>query len=160
MHKKIGMCRSTLSMEAEMDFSSINWLAVIAAVLASMVIGSIWFGPKTFYPAWLKALAQVDKTDPNDRNMGPVVRIFGLTILASFVQAVFMSLMVNAMGSMSGGATLSSGAMAGFLLWLGFVAPSSLTNKLFADRVKAWYYEVGNHLVTFVVMGAILGAWR
>ena len=139
-----------------MDFSSINWLAVIAAVLASMVIGSIWFGPKAFYPAWLKALAQIDKTDPNDRNMGPVVRIFGLTILASFVQAVFMSLMVNAMGS----TTLASGAVTGFLLWLGFVAPSSLTNKLFADRVQAWYYEAGNHLVTFVAMGAILGAWQ
>ena len=139
-----------------MDFSSINWLAVIAAVLASMVIGSIWFGHKAFYPAWLKALAQIDKTDPNDRNMGPVVRIFGLTILASFVQAVFMSLMVDAMGS----TTLASGAMTGFLLWLGFVAPSSLTNKLFADRVQAWYYEAGNHLVTFVAMGAILGAWR
>ncbi len=144
-----------------MDFSSINWLAVIAAVLSSMIIGSIWFGPKAFYPAWLKALAQIDKTDPNDRNMGPVVRIFGFTILASFVQAIFMALMVNAMGSMTpGGPTLASGAMAGFLLWLGFVAPSSLTNKLFADRVQAWYYEVGNHLVTFVVMGAILGAWQ
>ena len=143
-----------------MDFSSINWLAVIAAVLASMVIGSIWFGPKAFYPAWLKALGQVDKNDPNDKDMGPVVRIFGFTILASFVQAVFMALMVNAMGSMSGGPTLASGAMAGFLLWLGFVAPSSLTNKLFADRVKAWYYEAGNHLITFVVMGAILGAWH
>ena len=143
-----------------MDFSSINWLAVIACVLASMVIGSIWFNPKVFYPAWSKALEQIDKTDPNDQNMGPVIRIFGLTILASFVQAVFMSLMVNAMGSISGGATLASGATAGFLLWLGFVAPSSLTNKLFADRVKAWYYEAGNHLITFVVMGAILGAWR
>ncbi len=144
-----------------MDFSSINWLAVVAAVLASMIIGSIWFGPKAFYPAWLKALAQIDKTDPNDQNMGPVVRIFGFTILASFVQAIFMAMMVNAMGSMTpGGPTLASGAMAGLFLWLGFVAPSSLTNKLFADRVKAWYYEAGNHLVTFVVMGAILGAWR
>jgi hypothetical protein len=147
-------------MEAEMDFDSINWLAVIAAVLASMIIGSVWFGPKAFYPAWQKALAQVDKNDPNDTNMGPVVRIFGFTILASFVQAVFMALMVNAMGSLTGGPTLGSGAAVGFFLWLGFVAPSSLTNKLFADRVKAWYYEVGNHLITFVVMGAILGAWH
>jgi Protein of unknown function (DUF1761) len=149
-----------LLLEAEMDFNSINWLAVIAAVLASMIIGSVWFGPKVFYPAWHKALAQVDKNDPNDTNMGPVVRIFGFTILASFVQAVFMALMVNAMGSMTGGATLGSGAGVGFFLWLGFVAPSSLTNKLFADRVQAWYYEVGNHLITFVVMGAILGAWH
>jgi len=147
-------------MEAEMDFSSINWLAVVACVLASMIIGSIWFSPKVFYPAWMKAIEKIDNNDPNDQNMGPVIRIFGFTILASLVQAIFMALMVNAMGSMSGGATLGSGALAGFLLWLGFVAPSSLTNKLFAERVKAWYYEAGNHLVTFVVMGAILGAWH
>jgi hypothetical protein len=143
-----------------MDFGSINWLAVIACVLASLVIGSTWFSPKFFYPAWVKALDQIDRNAPNDQNMAPVIRIFGLTILASFVQAVFMALMVNAMGSMSGGATLGSGALTGFLLWFGFVVPSSLTNKLFADRVKAWYYEVGNHLLTFVVMGAILGAWH
>jgi hypothetical protein len=48
--------------------------------------------------------------------------------------------------------------MAGFLLWLGFAAPSSLTNKLFADRLTAWALEAGNHLVTFIVMGAIVGA--
>lgn len=144
-----------------MDFSSINWLAVVACVLASMIIGSIWFSPKVFYPAWWKAIGKTDQdqNDPNDQNMGPVIRIFGFTILASLVQAIFMSLMVNAMGSLSGGVTLGSGALAGFLLWLGFVAPSSLTNKLFADRVRAWYYEAGNHLVTFVVMGAIIGAW-
>jgi hypothetical protein len=64
------------------------------------------------------------------------------------------------MGGLTGGASLVSGAAAGFLLWLGFVAPSSLTNKLFADRLKAWVIEAGNHLVTFVVMGAIVGAWR
>jgi hypothetical protein len=86
--------------------------------------------------------------------------VWGLTVLASFVQALFIALMVNMMGSLSGGATLVSGATAGFLLWLGFVAPSSLTNKLFAGQPTAWLYEAGNHLVTFVIMGTILDAWR
>lgn len=139
-----------------MDFSSINWLAVITCVLASLIIGSTWFSPKFFYPAWVKALDQIDRNDPNNQNMGPVIRIFALTILASLIQAIFIALIVNALGSK----TFVSGALTGFLLWLGIVAPSSLTNKLFADRVKAWYYEAGNHLVTFVVMGAILGAWQ
>ena len=141
-----------------MDFNSIKWLAVVACVVASMIIGSVWFNPKTFYPAWWKAIGRSENDAPGMQNMG---MLWGLTVLASFVQAVFMALMVNAMGSMTeGGATLGSGAMAGFLLWLGFVAPSSLTNKLFAGQLKAWVIEVGNHLVTFVVMGAILGAWR
>jgi hypothetical protein len=87
--------------------------------------------------------------------------MWGLTVLASLVQAVFMALLVNAMGSMTpGGATLGSGAMVGFFLWLGFVAPSSLTNKLFAGQLKAWVIEMGNHLITFVLFGAILGAWH
>lgn len=142
-----------------MDFSSINWLAVLACVVSSMIIGGIWFGPKTFFPIWWKAVGKSDKDDPSQSSLSMGVT-WGLIVFCAFVQAVFMALMVNAMGQMNGGATLASGAMAGFILWLGFVAPSSLTNKLFADRLKAWVLEAGNHLITFVVMGAILGAWH
>ena len=143
-----------------MDFGSINWLAVVACVVASLIIGSIWFSEKVFFPMWWVAIGRKPGETPGMTGGGAMVQTFGLTILASFVQATFMSLMVTAMGSMSGGATLGSGALAGFFLWLGFVAPSSLTNKVFAGQLKAWMLEVGNHLVTFVVMGAILGAWR
>ena len=147
-----------------MDFSSINWLAVGACVVASMIIGGVWFGPKTFFPMWWKAVGKQgeptmggSETPGSSLGMGMV---WGGVILASLVQAVFMSLMVNAMGSMSGGATLASGALTGFLIWLGFVASSSLTNKLFADRLLAWVLEQGNHLLTLVVMCAIVGAWH
>ena len=142
-----------------MDFGSINWLAVVACVVASMIIGGVWFGPKTFFPIWWKAIGKSDTPDPSGSTIGMGLT-WGLIVFSAFVQAVFMSLMVHAMGSMTpGGATLGSGAMAGFFLWLGFVAPSSLTNKLFADRLKAWVLEVGNHLITFVAMGAIIGAF-
>jgi hypothetical protein len=123
-----------------------------------MIVGSVWFSQKTFFPIWWKAIGKSEKEGPGMQNM---VMTWGLTILSSFVQAVFMSLMVHAMGSMTpGGATLGSGATAGFLLWLGFVAPTSLTNKLFAGQLKAWVLEAGNHLVDFVLFGAILGAWH
>lgn len=140
-----------------MDFSSINWLAVVLCVVASMIIGGVWFGPKTFFPIWWKAIGKSDSDSASGSSIGMGLT-WGLIIVCSFVQAVFMSLFVNSMGSMTGGTSLVSGATAGFLLWLGFVAPSSLTNKLFADRLKAWVLEAGNHLVTFVVMGAIVGA--
>lgn len=145
-----------------MDFSTINWLAVLFCVLASMVIGAVWFGPKTFFPIWWKAVGKVgepsmgggENTPGSSLGMGMV---WGGVVFASFVQAVFMSMMVHAMGSISGGVSLASGALTGFLIWLGFVASSSLTNKLFADRLQAWVLEQGNHLITFVVMGAIVG---
>ncbi len=138
-----------------MDFSSINWLAVVACVVFSMVSGSLWFGPKTFFPIWWKAIGM--KAD-DTANGSPMTWV--LIIVSSIVQAVFMALMVTAMGSITGGATLVSGATAGFLLWLGFVAPTGLANKLFSGQLKAWAIETGNHLINFVVFGAILGAWR
>jgi len=138
-----------------MDFSAINWLAVLACVVFSVVSGSLWFGPKTFFPVWWKAIGKSDSDKPDGRPMTWI-----LILVSSFVQAVFMALMVNAMGSMTGGATLISGVTAGFLLWLGFVAPTSLVNKLFPGYLKAWAIENGNHLINFVVFGAILGAWH
>ena len=143
-----------------MDFASINWLAVVVCVIVSLIIGSVWFSEKVFFRIWWKAIGKGEGTGP-ESGSGAMVKTFGLTILASFVQAIFMALMVNAMGSMTpGGPTLASGAMAGFVLWLGFVAPSSLTNKVFAGQLKAWVLEAGNHLVTYVIFGAILGAWH
>jgi hypothetical protein len=138
-----------------MDFSAINWLAVIACVVFSVISGSLWFGPKTFFPVWWKAIGKSESDKPDGRPMTWI-----LIMVSSFVQAVFMALMVNAMGSMTGGATLVSGVTAGFLLWLGFVAPTSLVNKLFPGYLKAWAIENGNHLINFVVFGAILGAWH
>jgi len=136
-----------------MDFNSINWLAVVVCVVVSMVSGSLWFNPKTFYPAWWRAIGRSESDAPGIQNMGMV---WGLTILSSFVQAASIALMINTMGSM----TLGSGVMAGFMLWLGFVATTSLTNKLFAGQLKAWVLEQGNHLINFLLFGAILGVWH
>ncbi len=142
-----------------MDFSAINWLAVIVCVVVSMISGSIWYNPKTFFPVWWKGIGKRDGDQPG--GSGSMAVMWGLTVVSSLVQAIFMALMVNAMGSMSGGATLVSGATAGFVLWLGFVAPTNLVNKLFAGHgLKIWAIEAGNHLVNFVLFGAILGAWH
>jgi len=141
-----------------MDFSSINWLAVVVCVVVSMISGSIWYNPKTFYPMWWKVVGKENQA-PGMQNMGMT---WTLTVLSSVVQAVAMALMVNAMGSlMTGGPNLVNGALTGWMLWLGFIAPTYLVNKLFAGQgLKIWAIETGNHLINFVLFGAILGTWR
>lgn len=141
-----------------MDFSAINWLAVAVCVVVSMVSGSLWYNPKTFFPAWWKVVGK-GETPGMKGSMGLT---WTLTVLSSLVQAVFMALLVNAMAGMkAGGPTPASGAEVGLFLWLGFVAPTCLVNKLFAGHgLKVWAIEAGNHLVNFVLFGAILGAWH
>ena len=142
-----------------MDFSVINWLAVIVCVVVSMITGSIWYNPKTFFPVWWKVVGKGDEEPGMKGNMGMT---WGLTVLSSLVQAIAMAFMVDAMGNlMPAGPTLATGASIGFMLWLGFIAPTYLVNKLFAGHgLKIWAIETGNHLVNFLLFGAILGAWR
>ena len=136
-----------------MDFGSINWLAVVVCVVVSMISGSLWYNPKTFFPTWWKVVGG-GREQPGMENMGMT---WALTVLSSFVQAVAMAFMVKAMGS----TTIGSGALTGFMLWFGFIAPTYLVNKLFAGHgLKIWAIEIGNHLVNFLLFGAILAVWR
>ena len=134
-----------------MDFSSINWLAVAASVVASMVIGYIYYLPKVFFNTWWVAIGKSLKEQPNPN---PMIWVF--TILASAVEAVFVSLFLTTMGSTG----LVAGLTAGFIIWLGFVAPTNLVNNLFAGRpAKVFFIEAGNHLLYLMAAGAILASW-
>jgi len=141
-----------------MDISVVNWLAVLVCIVVSMVSGALWYNPKTFFNIWWKGIGKQEGEQPGSENMGVT---WGLTILASFVQAVAMAFMVPAVGGlMSFGVNAASGALVGFMLWLGFIAPTYLVNKLFAGHgFKVWLIEIGNHLVNFVLFGLIIGAW-
>ncbi|MEY4312077.1 MAG: hypothetical protein RLZZ571_847, partial [Actinomycetota bacterium] len=47
-----------------MDFSSVNIAGVLIAFLVNFVVGFIWFGPKTFFPVWWKAIGKTG--DPGE----------------------------------------------------------------------------------------------
>ena len=134
-----------------MDFGSVNWLAVGACVISNMIIGSIWYNPAVFYKTWWKGIG---KKDTDRASSSPMMWI--LTVVAAFVEAVFVSMLVKAMGG-----TVAAGLGTGFTIWLGFVATTSIVNHLFAGRPwVVWVIETGNHLLSLLAMGAILGAWH
>jgi hypothetical protein len=141
-----------------MDFSSINWLAVLVSAIASMVIGSVWFHPSVFFTTWWNVVGGGKPLGEEDMPSGAeMAQTYGLTFLASFVMAAVVSLLLNALGAND----LTSGVTMAFWLWLGLLAPTFLHNKLFAGHgLKIWAIETGNHLVTLLAYGAILGAWQ
>jgi hypothetical protein len=140
-------------------FAEINWLAVIVCVVVSMISGSLWYNPKTFFDTWWKGIGKTEKDDPGSSR--PMALVWGLTVLSSLVQVVGMALLVAWLGPVFGGVSALSGLLTGLILWLGFVAPTYLVNKLFAGHpFYVWGIEIGNHLVNFLLFGLILGAWR
>lgn len=117
-----------------------------------MVNGFVWYHPSVFFKAWWKGIgmSEDEQTDPN-----PMLYVW--TILAAFIEAIFVSFLITAMGSN----TIMTGFQAGFMVWLGFVATTNLVNNLFAGRgFKVWAIEAGNHLIFLLICGGILAVWR
>ena len=83
-----------------MNLSHIHWIAVVVSALVAIASGSIWFGPKTFYPAWSRAMGRTEADVPGaGMNMGIV---FGSTFLAQFFQAFGLALVLTMLKNPSG----------------------------------------------------------
>lgn len=146
-----------------MDISQINWLAVIVGTFAMFVIGAIWFGPKTFYPVWHKALGKSmpSRDESNQKGAGTSAGIvFGMTFVAALVQATTLALIIQIARELNPDFTWICGAGLGLLLGFGIGAASSLSHRLFSMQGwKVWLIEVGQDVLSLTAAGAIIGAW-
>jgi hypothetical protein len=144
----------------------INWLAVIVATLSSFVIGAIWFGPKTFYPVWMKAQGRKVPTERVEMTGGETALMFGGTLVSAFIQVTTLAFaLANVFGSKDE-ANGAYGAIIGFFLAVGFTAFGSFSHRMFSHNenrpykaVKVWLIEVSQDVVSLTIAGAILGAW-
>ena len=136
-----------------MDFGAINFAGVLVAFLVNFVIGFIWFGPKTFFPIWWKAIGKTG--DPGDgANMGVV---FGSTAVAGLISATGLSLIFNLLSKTNGDVSLILGLTSGLIVGVFVMAAPALSHRLFAGNgFKVWLLEIGSDVLGFVGMGIVL----
>ncbi len=137
----------------------INFAAVIVATISAIAIGSIWFGPRTFFPVWWAAMGRPKDEKPGGENMTVV---FAGTFIGQFVQAMAVAIVV-AMQADRGNGQLGAfdGLFIGLLVGVGFAAAASLSHRLFAGQsFKVWAIEVGSDVVSLTVMSIIIALWR
>ncbi len=134
----------------------INYLAVIIAAVANIVLGFIWYGPLLGKP-WAKLSGiNMDKRPAS----GIMARNMLIMIIGSFLMSWVLAhalIFGNAYLHTSGA---SSGIMVGFFNWLGFVAPISIGVVLWENKsIKLWFINAGYYLISFCLMGVILAKW-
>jgi hypothetical protein len=84
--------------------------------------------------------------------------IFGLSYLLNFIIAFFLSIFIE-IAMMLGSNALLAGIFASILCF-GFVATSFGINYLFARKsFKLYLVDAGYLMLSFFVMGLIIGAW-
>lgn len=133
-----------------MESVEINWLAVVAATVASMVLGGLWFGP-LFLKQWAAALGK-----PIDE-IQPAPALWVLVVLGQLLVAIALAVVI----SWAGVGNVLEGALVGIGIAVGFAANEWIRNHAFEGRpLSVIAISAGYTIVGFAIMGAILAAWR
>ena len=137
-----------------MTFSDLNLVGVVVAFFISFISGAIWFGPKTFYPVWMRAKGNATGQLTSSQNK-PVL-LFGGTILGVLIQTLTLGLIINSLGK-NVDIGILDGAGIGFALGVGISMFSSLSHRLFGgETLKVWVIETANDAINLTVAGAII----
>src|SRR3989344_5085036 len=131
----------------------LNYLAIVVAAVANMVIGMLWYGP-VFGRQW-KFLMGFTDDGMKSMAMTPTKAIIGGCIAALVMAYVLAHSLVFAAAYLKVEG-VSAGLQAGFWNWLGFVAPITLGAVLWERRPwRIWFLNASYWLVALLPMGVI-----
>lgn len=129
----------------------VNYIAVLVAGIASLVLGMIWYAPKVFGGAWMRMSNITPEMVERGKRKMPLMAFTAL--VAGVIMAYVLSFFAIAWGvfDVVGAVELS------FWTWLGFMAPVLLGSVLWEQRpVKLYVLNAGYWLVSLIVMAQIL----
>ena len=159
----------------------INFIAMFGAAVIPLVVGFLWYNPKTFGTIWMRE----NNFTQEELQKGNMLKIFGLTYIFSLMATmILMALTIHQSGAvgMVGGPplmanakpsfaafmadygtayrTFKHGALHGFMGGLFLALPIIGINGLF-ER-KSWKYifiHAGFWMVTLALMGGVICAY-
>lgn len=134
----------------------LNWIAILIATVATMVIGSVWYSPKVLGNAWIR-LGNI-KTQKKITN-GQAVYLYSTAFLGSLVTITVLAIFTDIVHSYFDGVSfLGSAVWTALILWAGFTAARIHMHDTFANfRKKFTLINVAHELVNIVVVALIIG---
>jgi Protein of unknown function (DUF1761) len=131
----------------------VNYLAVLVAAIAALVVGGIWYSPMLFANAWM-AENKFAKKDLADPKQAMTVTFIANLVLAFGMAALFLLLAPAPSG-------LLEGVKWGIALAILIHGMAGLPNYAFENRsLRLFLIHLGNSAVTMAVMGGILAVWK
>lgn len=133
----------------------INYLAVLVAAVAGMILGALWFSPLLFGNLWVKLNGMTAAQLEESKKKG-MAKSYLLAFVGELVTAYVLAHIVDYAGVV----TVTQGLQAGFWIWLGFVATTTLGAVLWEGKSPKLYALINGHaLLNLLLMGVILAVW-
>lgn len=136
-----------------MDFTGINYLAVVAAWLVNIVVGALWYSPMGFAKQWTKYTGiDIMKMPQNEAN-----KAIGFVALSGFVQAWTLAVVLKSLDI----STVADGVIAGVVIWFGLVAATTVGVTFYSKRSwKFLWLNSSYFLVVMTINSIILSLWK
>ncbi len=122
-------------------------LVVLVAAVIGFGVGGVWYAPQVFGRRWMREVGMDEHKKDGAKWLG-----MGKMFVLTFVQAIFLTIVTGPV------ATLTTGAMVGALVALGFVTTMQGINGVAERRTFTFFIiNAGYAIVSFAVMGAVIG---
>jgi hypothetical protein len=136
-------------------FPSVSIWGVILGGLSAMVVGFLWYSPWLFGSAWSKSTGISENEMAKGR-----AKIVPILVIVSLLTAYVLSLLTVYFQKYTGKGNIMSGVDTALLGFVGLAGTALLAHGLWEPKSRnALYINLGNRLVTLVVMGLIVGAF-
>lgn len=132
---------------------TLNYWAIIVAAFAGMAVGMLWYGP-VFGRQWMK-LMKFTPQSMKGMKLTPM-QAMGLGLVTTLVMSFVLAHFVDYVAAASFGAAFQLA----FWVWLGFMMPLNAGVFLWEGKpFKLFVLNTAYHLVSLIVMAAILALW-
>jgi hypothetical protein len=131
--------------------ASVNLVALLAAALASMGIGFLWYSSFLFGKPWMRLVGYT----PAEYQAAQ--KEMGTGYLLSLIATIVMVFVLSQVFHWVVPTTLETAMMISVMLWIGFIAPVQFSEVLFGRKaMNLFLINSGYQLVSVVIMGVIL----
>jgi hypothetical protein len=129
----------------------IHFFAILAAAVAKIALGALWYSPVLFIKPWQRLTGITEERMKAGLGKALVADIIGSVVMA-FVLAHFVRY--------AEATTALQGLVIGFFCWLGFVSVATINTVTYERKpVALFLLNNGYLLISLLVMGAILAVW-
>ncbi|MDD4052153.1 MAG: DUF1761 domain-containing protein [candidate division Zixibacteria bacterium] len=136
-----------------MSTSCVNYWAVVVGAVVYFILGALWYSKGLFGKSWMQNIGKTEDQLKAAFSPWKLVWTFIGSFLAAYGLARVMSWIPEA--------SVSTGIMVGILAGVCFVfAPMSINDTMESRPCKLTSVNILYHMVGFVLMGIIIGAWR
>ncbi|MCZ6538670.1 MAG: DUF1761 domain-containing protein [Chloroflexi bacterium] len=136
----------------EWGWADIDWIAVVVAIIANMVLGFLWYHKKVLGGMWMDDIGMTDEK----MKSGNMMMMMGGMVVMLVISTISLALIIGNIGG-----ELKEGLVVGAIIGFGITAANLLPKYMFQQRPnRLAVLDAANAGVSITLAGLIIGAFN